>query len=151
MGRLVCCVDDSDGARAALRVASRLADRLGLELLLLHVEPPTELPGVSAAAGGQERLREVELADARRLLDDLSREARLGADATLHAEIGNPVERILAACADESVQLVVLGSHGRRGVTALLLGSVSRDVAARAPCPCVIVPPQAIERPFLVS
>lgn len=116
---------------------------------LLHVEPATELPGVSAAAGGQARLREEELDDARRLLDELVREAGLGADATLHAEIGDPVERILAACADESVQLVVLGSHGRRGVKAALLGSVSRDVAASAPCPCLIVPPQAADRPFL--
>ncbi len=149
MPRLVCCVDDSDGARAGLAVASRLANALGFELLVLHVEPATELPGVSAAAGGQARLREEELDDARRLLDELAREAGLGADVTLHAEIGDPVERILAACADESVQLVVLGSHGRRGVKAALLGSVSRDVAARAPCPCLIVPPQAADRPFL--
>ena len=149
MPRVVCCVDDSGGARAGLAVASRLASALGFELLVLHVEPATELPGVGAAVGGQARLREEELDDARRLLDELAREVGLGADATLHAEIGDPVESILAACADESVQLVVLGSHGRRGVKAALLGSVSRDVAARAPCPCLIVPPQAADRPFL--
>lgn len=135
MPRLVCCVDDCDGARAALPVASPLANALGLELLVLHVEPATELPGVSAAVGGQ--------------ADELAREAGLGPDVTLHAEIGDSVERILAACADEWVRLVVLGSHGRRGVTAALLGSVSRNVAARAPCPCLIVPPQAADRPFL--
>jgi nucleotide-binding universal stress UspA family protein len=151
MPRLVCGVDDSEGARAALTVASRLAEALALELFVLHVEPPVELPGVSAAAGGQERLKDVELADARRLLEDLAREARLGDDAVLHAEIGEPAERILAACADASVQLVALGSHGRHGLKAVILGSISRDVAARAPCPCVIVPPHAAERPFLTS
>lgn len=122
---------------------------LGLELLVLHVAPSTELPGVSAAAGGQARLREAELADARLLLGELARGAGLDAETTLQAEVGDPAARILAACEDESVQLVVLGSHGRRGVKAVLLGSVSKDVAARAPCPCVIVPPQAAERPFL--
>jgi nucleotide-binding universal stress UspA family protein len=151
MPSLVCCVDDSEGARAALTVASRLADALAFELLILHVEPATELPGVSAAVAGQKRLREAELADARRLLDELAREAELGADAVLRAEIGDPSERILAACADASVQLVVLGSHGRRGMRAVVLGSISRDVAARAPCPCVVVPPQVAERPFLSS
>ena len=150
MARLVCCVDDSDGARAGLSVASRLAAALGLDLVVLHVEPATELPGVSAAAAGQARLREEELSDARRLLGELAREAGLGTDATLHAEVGDPAESILAACADESVQLVVLGSHGRRGAKAILLGSVSRDVAARAPCPCVIVTPEAAGRPFLI-
>jgi hypothetical protein len=39
--------------------------------------------------------------------------------------------------------LVVIGSHGRSGIRAALLGSVSSTVAARAPCPCVIVPPTA--------
>jgi nucleotide-binding universal stress UspA family protein len=149
MPRLLCGVDDSDGARAALPIAARLAQALGLELLVLHVEPGTELPGVSAAARGQERLREAELEDAQRLLSELAHEAGLDADAVLHAEIGDPAARILAACEDESVQLVVLGSHGRRGVKAALLGSVSRDVAARAPCPTVIVPPHSAERPFL--
>jgi nucleotide-binding universal stress UspA family protein len=149
MPSVLCCVDDSDGARAALAVASRLAEALGLDLTLLHIAPATELPGVSAAIAGQERLREEELADARRLLRDLAAEAGTGETATLHAEIGAAGDRIVAACTDESVRLVVLGSHGRRGIRAAFLGSVSADVAARAPCPCVIVPPHATERPFL--
>ena len=149
MPRLVCCVDDSHGARAALAVASRLAEKLGLELLILHIEPATELPGVSAAAAGQERLREEELADARRLLSDIAREARLGGGVELRADIGDPAARILDACADESVELVVLGSRGRSGAKATVLGSVSGNVAARAPCPCLIVSPHAAERPFL--
>lgn len=84
MGLLICCLDDSEGARQALRVAREWGPRLGLELVLVHFEPPTEMPGVSAAPAGQERLHE---------------EA--------------------------------------------LLGSVSSEVAANAPCPCLIVPPQA--------
>lgn len=149
MPRLICCVDDSDGARASLRVAARLAEALELELVLLHVEPSTELPGVSARAGGQERLRQEESRDARKLLQTLAVDAGLGPEVALEAEIGDAAERIVAAAQDAAVQLIVLGSRGRRGVTAALLGSVSGDVAARAPCPCVVVPLAAVERPFL--
>jgi nucleotide-binding universal stress UspA family protein len=150
MGRLICCVDDSEGARGALSVAQRLAANLGLQLVLLHVQPPTALPGVSAAPAGRERLREAELEDAERLLAGIAREAGLGEDVELRAELGDPAQRIVAACEeDPSVELVVIGSRGRGGIRKALLGSVSHAVAASAPCPCVVVPATAAGRPFL--
>jgi nucleotide-binding universal stress UspA family protein len=143
MGVLVCCVDDSEGARAALRVGRELAEKLDHELMLLHIEPATEAPGVSAVPGGQERLRDAELRDAEELLARLAREAGLDPNTARRTEIGRAADRILAVCADVLPELVVIGSHGRSGIRAALLGSVSSTVAARAPCPCVIVPPTA--------
>jgi nucleotide-binding universal stress UspA family protein len=143
MGPVVCCIDDSDGARHALSFADTLAKRLGLELVLLHVEPPTEAPGVSAAPAGQERLREEELHDGESLLERLAREAALDPGVRRRVAIGNTAEQIVASCEDERASLVVLGSRGRGSVTSALLGSVSSGVAAKAPCACVIVPPTA--------
>jgi nucleotide-binding universal stress UspA family protein len=142
MAPLVCCLDDSDGARHALPVAQRLAAQLGLELVLLHVEPRTEVPGVSAATAGQERLHEEELRDAEALLARYARDARL-TDARFRTAIGRPGETIVAICAEEEAEFVVLGSRGRGGLKSALLGSVSSEVAAKTPCPCVIVPPAA--------
>lgn len=146
VGPVICCLDDSDGARHALPYADMLAKRLGLELVLLHVEPPTEAPGVSAAAAGQQRLREQELQDAESLLARLADEARLDPAVRRRVAIGKTAEQVLAVCADESASIVVLGSRGRGGVTSALLGSVSSEVAANAPCACVIVPPTAPAR-----
>jgi nucleotide-binding universal stress UspA family protein len=143
MGVLVCCVDDSQGARAALGVGRRMAEQLGLELMLLHVEPMTEAPGVSAAPAGQERLRDAELRDAEELLARLARDAGLPPDTARRAVIGPTADRIVAVCEEVSPEFVVIGSHGRRGIRAVLLGSVSGKVAAQAPCPCVVVPPGA--------
>jgi nucleotide-binding universal stress UspA family protein len=136
-------VDDSEGSRAALGVGQGLAERLGLELVLLHVAPPTEAPGVSAAAAGQQRLHEEERRDADEFLDRLARDAGLAPGVRRRVEIGAAADCIVSACRDENADLVVLGSRGRRGLKSALLGSVSAAVAARAPCPCVVVSPDA--------
>ena len=147
MGRIVCSVDDSDGARRALGVARDLAERLGLELVLVHVAPRTEAPGVSAAPAGQRRLHELALRDAEELLTRLHREAGLPDDVRQRAAIGDAAARIVALSADEDAELLVIGSRGRSGVTSAVLGSVSGRVAATAPCPCVVVPPSVSHRP----
>lgn len=139
------CVDDSDGSRAALRVARELGAALDRALVLVHVAPPTEAPGVSTAPGGQQRLREAELEDAREVLGRVASEAGLADDVERRAEIGAAADRIVAVCEDVGASFVVLGSRGRRGLRSAVLGSVSNSVASTAPCPVVIVPPHAAE------
>jgi nucleotide-binding universal stress UspA family protein len=143
MRPVICAVDHSDEARAAVGVARELAARLESRLLLLHVEPPTEAPGVSAAVAGQERLRAEELSDAEALVARIVEEEGLGEDVELRAEIGKAAERIVEIARQEDAVLVVIGSRGRGDLSSAVLGSVSHAVAANAPCPVVIVPPAA--------
>jgi nucleotide-binding universal stress UspA family protein len=143
VGTVIACVDDSEGAQGALRVARSLASRFELELVLVHVEPPTQAPGVSAAPAGQQRLHETELRDAETLLARIARESGLEPGVRVRAAIGKAAEHIVAICSEEDASFVVLGSRGRGTVASAILGSVSSEVAARAPCTCVIVPPGA--------
>lgn len=143
MGPIVVSVDESDGSRAALRVAGDLAEALRTTLVLAHIAPRTEAPGVSTAAAGQQRLREAELEDARELLQRVTSEAGLGDEVQQRAEIGEAADRIVALCAELDASFVVLGSRGRGGLKSAVLGSVSNKVASHAPCPVVIVPPDA--------
>ena len=142
MGPVVCSIDNSEGARAALQAASRLGEALELPLVVLHVEPAPTAPGLGAAPGGHERLLQDELRDAEALITRLASEAGVEGFRP-RVEIGPAAERIVHACEDEGAALVVVGSHRRAGVKAALLGSVSAQVAAKAPCPCLIVPPGA--------
>jgi nucleotide-binding universal stress UspA family protein len=138
-GPVVCCVDGSDESRSAAALAAFLGDRLGLPLVLLSVVGAVTQPGVSAAPAGQERLA----AEERREAEEALREVAAGvgaAEAELRVELGAAAARILAVCEGEGASLVVLGSRGRGRMKAAMLGSVSREVAARAPCPVLVVP-----------
>jgi nucleotide-binding universal stress UspA family protein len=143
MRPVICAVDRSDGARAAVGIARELAAHLESRLFLLHVEPPTAAPGVSAAVAGQVRLKAEELSDAEALVAQIVEEEGLGADVEARAEIGPAADRILDIARQEDAVLVVLGSRGHGNVASAVLGSVSHAVAANAPCPVVIVPPAA--------
>ena len=57
--------------------------------------------------------------------------------------IGGPVRRILEVLDAEAAALVVIGSRGRGTLRSAVLGSVSSRLGAKAPCPCVIIPPGA--------
>ena len=145
MRAIVGAVDESEAIDDVVRVAQALATALGSRLVLVHVAPPTEAPGVSAAPAGQERLREEELADARALLQGVAGRLAAG-DAEQRVELGSPADRIVAIADEEDAALVVIGSRGRRDVKSALLGSVSHGVASKATCPVVIVPPGAPTR-----
>jgi nucleotide-binding universal stress UspA family protein len=146
---IVCCVDGSAESHDALRVARSLADRLGLELVLLNVAPSPAQPGVSAARQGRERLIDEEHADAEQLLAEAAREVGLPETVERRIEIGDAAERVLAVCEEERAEMVVLGSRGRGGLKRALLGSVSADIAGKAPCLVVVVPPGAAEQSTL--
>lgn len=55
-----------------------------------------------------------------------------------HARVGRAVETLLQACVDYEADVLVVGSHGRRGVERLLLGSVSEQLVRQARCPVVV-------------
>jgi nucleotide-binding universal stress UspA family protein len=67
--------------------------------------------------------------------------ARLGPVVKVHSEVlnGPPTHAILDEAQRWDADLIVMGSHGRRGLTRLLLGSVSQAVASQAPCSVEIV------------
>lgn len=138
MSRILCCVDDSAETRAVVSVAMSLAGKLQLDLVLVHVAPHSHAPGISAAIGGQERLHEEERQAGEALIDRIAEET--GVHARKRAELGSPAERIVELCREEEATFVVLGSRGRGGLKASVLGSTSLHVAGHAPCPCVIVP-----------
>lgn len=132
--------DFSECSDAALRYGLELARRFDARLHLLHVvQDPLTQPW--AAEGFSAPLFEV--------VDKWQREARERlklsvpeADAgrvTISATIAWPFAEILRYATDNDVDLIVMGTHGRGGVSHMLLGSIAEKVIRRAPCPVLTV------------
>jgi nucleotide-binding universal stress UspA family protein len=134
---LLCPVDFSPGSREAIELAAELARPDRAAVTLLHV---IEAP----VTWGEVRPFDV--------YDDLSREARKtleGWTQELGAKLGTPVHhkvrvgragvQLLAEIdEDPTVDLVVMGSHGRTGIARLAMGSVAEKTVRHARCPVAV-------------
>lgn len=140
--RILVPVDFSPCSKAALEHASFLAHRLGAELEVLHVwEPPTYVTPEMVVHMPGEKSRT--LAEFVRTQSGQAMEALLASierdGLVVHGrlETGAVVETILRAAREND--LVVMGTHGRTGLSHLLLGSVAEKVVRRSPCPVLTV------------
>jgi nucleotide-binding universal stress UspA family protein len=142
---IVCALDGSDGARVALRVAARLADELGVPLVVAHVLQPQ--PAASGFGPTANQLATLPLdtmqASGEALVARILDEEQLGGTRR-RVVFGFPADRLADVADDEGAELMVVGSRGRRGLKAALLGSVSADLIGVARCPVLVVPPAAV-------
>ncbi|WP_290811406.1 universal stress protein [Halovivax sp.] len=136
-------LDGSKPSWEALDHAAANAD--GDRITVLHVVDPAE--GVYAGAeGGYYDAEAFDRAvDRGEDLCERARERLREAGALDRIELETAVETGKAArtivdyAADHGVDHVVIGSHGRKGVSRILLGSVAETVIRRAPCPVTVV------------
>ena len=144
LNRILVPVDFSACSRAAIDYASFLAQITGASVDVLHVwEPalyPTPEAAVYAAGERHQRLVEFTITDAGRAMEETLAELEKSLTGRVRGrlESGRPLEAILAAIA-EGYDLVVMGTHGRRGVSRLVTGSVAEKVVRMAACPVVTV------------
>ncbi|WP_135362834.1 universal stress protein [Halosimplex halophilum] len=132
-----------DGSEQAHRAFEFVAEEFGdAEVVLLHVVNPAEA-GYSAQASipsFSEEWYKSERAAAEELFDEIAALAD-GTDLSIEREIevGKPIRVIVEFAEEEAVDQIVMGSHGRSGVTRILLGSVAEAVVRRSPVPVTVV------------
>ena len=133
--------DFSTASDAALAHAEALAKQSGARLLIVHVEePPLAYGGGELYYGlpepNSERIQKM-LEDVRPRDPAVPFEHRL--------TMGDPAGEVVRIAGDESCEMIVMGTHGRTGLTRLLMGSVAEQIVRRAPCP-VLIYREAAER-----
>ena len=139
--------DFSETADAALAYAKSLAGRLGASLHVLHVFTDPYVPALYAPGlymhpyvpmRGETRQRALDDARAR-LAERLTADEETYFRGTRALVTGLTAKQIVTYAADHDVALIVMGTHGRRGVAHLLLGSVAEHIVRTAPCPVLTV------------
>lgn len=142
MQRILVPTDFSEPAQTALKLGSMFAREFGSRLYLLHVVPePYAYPwGTELSTLPLNDILAQSEEAAHQHLDQLAAETGLPLDRVItRAVVGTPVDQVLALIADEKIDLVVLGTHGRGLVGHLLLGSVAERVVRRSPVPVLTV------------
>lgn len=153
--RLLVPVDFGLASGHAITVAAAIAGRQHAVLELLHAEQLEAPPYFThEQVGALERQREEARGEARKYLAEFGR-AHGALSATVHLVDGEPVPAITAASA--GADLVVMGTHGRKGPTRWLMGSVAERVVHDSSSPVLVVradaPPaeRIFARPLVVA
>lgn len=139
---VLVATDFSEPSEVAVRYGRALADAFHATLHVMHVVPDSmSLPWATMSDGlaMADVQKQWEL-EARERLEGLIPEAdRRTFGIVFVTRAGEPVRQILGYAADQEIDLIVLGTHGRGAVAHMLLGSVAERVVRNAPCPVLTV------------
>jgi nucleotide-binding universal stress UspA family protein len=148
--RILLAHDLSENSDEALRHAVDMAKRHDAALTVLHVYPIPVIPmpegyvvhGPAALVEIQETIQ--------RALERLQQQAiaRGLKSVRIEAKAGAAAEAILDTAVEGGFDLIVMGTHGRKGLRRMILGSVAEAVVRRAPCPVLTVHPGPAEVPL---
>jgi len=134
----LCPTDFSEDSRQAIDLAAGLVQAGGAGITLLHViEAPVSYSG---ELPDPDLIRELDRRSADQLEAWVTRLRNTSSvPVTTRCRVGWPGAEILAAIDhDPSIDLVVMGSHGRTGIRRVLLGSVAEKVVRHARCPVYV-------------
>jgi universal stress protein A len=141
--KILYATDYSKASARALDEAIAMAKQNGAELLVLHVIDPVPPYVAAEDIGGAElymKLEQTTQQDAETSMNKLMeklRKLKLNAKSLLLR--GTPPEQIVRTAKNRRANLIVIGTHGRTGLSKLLMGSVANKVVSTAHCPVLSV------------
>jgi len=136
--RIVVPIDLSGCSLDALEYAARFAERLGASLTVLHAMEPVAYGLDFSLSHGREWKRQREYLEERlTVLTTCLTAHGIRADHVLKP--GLPVDSIASYVTDQGFDLMIMGTHGRRGLSHVLVGSIAGAMLRHAPCPVLTV------------
>lgn len=136
--RMLIAIESSPiGVRAA-DVGVDLARQLGAAMALIRVTEPLSAYGTDAGISAHELMAQSKKED-EELISGFRERLSLGSSVLAFVPSGDPATEISKAAKEWPADVIVIGSHGRKGMSRALLGSVAEAVTRHAPCPVLVV------------
>jgi len=146
-GPVLVALDDSPMAAAVAAAASAIAKRLRARLQVVHAIPGTEtMPEPFMAGLGMRAWREIAAIGRRRAAEEIGRTLARAKVKVAPKDVwireGRPQDVIVDAARRARPMLLVAGTHGRRGLSRVFLGSVAEAIVRHAQAPVLVVGPR---------
>lgn len=140
--KILVALDTKESCDFLFQEALALAKATTSSLVVLGVlmlDADGTLPLLSHPEMYQKRYKEYKAIGLESLRHHVEQAIAEGIQATVQQEIGDPGKTICEVAKREGTDLIIVGSHGRKGLGELLIGSVSSYVVHRAPCSVLVV------------
>jgi nucleotide-binding universal stress UspA family protein len=134
-------VDESDPSDAGVALALEMGEREGVRLAFCNVVASEDILDKAGTYGYDPAsiLDEMRRTGAELVAAPLAKAQGLGVHAATIVVEGEPVRKLLEAAAEANADLIVIGSHGRRGLRRLFVGSVAENLVRDSPRPVLVV------------
>jgi universal stress protein A len=138
---ILCPIDFSDNSSKIVELAVKLAEQHGHIILFHHsvLISPVQGPDAAVAFEADQELRDM----AKKQLDDMAADLKAKYPSrtfeTHHSFLHSMTDEINSLAKEKAIDVIVMGTHGRTGLSRLLMGSIAEDVLRHAACPVFLV------------
>ncbi|MEW5914077.1 MAG: universal stress protein [Thermodesulfobacteriota bacterium] len=141
-------IDLSETSPLLVDYVRTVAERFGAELHVVNVmrEPLASTSGIDMSREELDRIRSGVLAGARAQLEDFAKKHFGGLSKVTTMQLrGDPSDEILNYIQQQGISLVVMGTHGRKGLDKIIFGSVAQRIVQMSPAPVLTINPYRIK------
>ena len=150
--KIVCPLDLSDFSARVAEYAVTMARAFGSEILVVYVAPSVNQYAVLDMPPQSLELFTEELsASAVKHMGKVTTDLFAGVKVETKVLTGNPAEEIIKTARENNADLIVMGTHGRKGVDLLVFGSVADKVVKNSKIPVLTVHPPESQKPPTVA
>jgi len=140
-------LDFSSASEKVLPYARYMAEKLGAKLYLMFVvEELAKYANFYVPHSALDNLEEEMLEAAKKKMENfVAQHLEDSTNLETIITLGDIAEEIIRAVEEKEIDLIVMGTHGRKGLEKILLGSVAERVVKKAPCPVMTINPYLVK------
>ncbi len=142
--KIICALDLSEHSKVVAEYASMLAKMSGASIVAVYAAPTlTQYTGFHVPPNTIDSFVGEIVTGAEKAMSTFVAEHFSGVPVRAEVVVGYAAEEILAMAENEGADLIIMGTHGRKGIDRILFGSVAEKVVKNSPFPVLTIRPAA--------